>query len=1113
MKIGVYICHCGTNIAKTVDVQKVVDTVGKHPRVKVSKHYEYMCSEPGQQLIKEDIRREKLDRIVVASCSPRMHEPTFRNVVEEAGLNPYCFEMVNIREQCSWVHKEKKEATRKALELVLAGVSRAVELESLERKEISVIPQATVIGGGIAGMQAALDIADRGFKVYLVERSPSIGGRMAQLDKTFPTLDCSACILTPKMVDVKWHPNIELLTYSEVESVEGYVGNFKVKVKRKPRYIDEEKCTGCDECTEVCPVSVPSEFEMGLAKRKAIYRPFPQAVPNVFTIEKKGISPCKAECPADVDVQGYIALIKEGKYEEAVELHRKKNPFPSICGRVCHRPCENECLRKEVDEAVSIKLLKRFVADQIRGKEKKQNKIKPAKRKKVAIIGAGPSGLTCALRLLEKGYPVTVFDSAEKPGGMLSSCIPDYRITGELVDYEISQILDRGVKLECGKKVGKDIRLDELRKKYTAVYMAIGAQKAKKMPVEGADVDHVYLGLDFLREVKSGQKIDLGKKVIVIGGGNVAIDCAKNARRLGVDEVSLVCLETRDLSSKDRMPAHDWEIEEAEEEGIKIHDSLGTKRILSEKNKFVGIETNVCTSVYDENGKFAPKFEADKTSILKADTLIITIGQECDLEGFKSLETTPWGTIKIDENTLETSLKGVFAGGDVVRGPASVVEAVGDGNKAADSIDRYLKGEAKPLEEKPHVVSIEEVDIGLATKIKRIPQPKAPSRERIRDFREIELGLSEEEALREAERCMNCAVCSGCGQCEEACEAEAVIRDQKEESIELEVGAIVVATGFDPFNPSQLSEYGYGKYPEVITGLEFERLSSASGPTGGEIMINGKKPKRVAFFSCVGSRKKETNPYCSRVCCMYTAKQAHLAKEKLPEAEVTVYYSDIRAFGKGYEEFYNRVKDEGVEYKRRELDDEIKVSKKSDILVVEAKPHEPEEVDLVVLASAIIPSSGTRELARVLNVSQGPDGFFLEAHPKLRPVDTFSDGIFLAGCAQSPKDIPDTVAQASASAAEVCALLTKGKVTAEGIVASVNENLCSGCGFCVEVCPVNAIELVSMEKEKITSKIAKVNEALCKGCGICCAACLSGAIQQRHFEDKQILPLIDALGG
>jgi len=287
MKIGVYVCQCGINIAATVDVEKVAEQIGTHPDVAVSRFYKYMCSDPGQELIRKDIKEMKLDRVVVASCSPRMHEPTFRNVLEEAGLNPYCFEMVNIREHCSWVHVDKEKATAKAMELVTGAVARAAFLEPLEKKEVSVIPKALVIGGGIAGIQAALEIAEKGFKTYLVERNPSIGGRMAQLDKTFPTLDCSACILTPKMVDVARHPNIELLTYSEIESVEGYIGNFKVKVKKKPRYVDIEKCVGCGLCAESCRLHgrVPNEFDMNMSKRSAIYVPFPQAVPLKYTID------------------------------------------------------------------------------------------------------------------------------------------------------------------------------------------------------------------------------------------------------------------------------------------------------------------------------------------------------------------------------------------------------------------------------------------------------------------------------------------------------------------------------------------------------------------------------------------------------------------------------------------------------------------------------------------------------------------------------------------------------------------------------------------------------------------------------------------------------------
>ncbi|MCU4140654.1 MAG: NADPH-dependent glutamate synthase beta chain or related oxidoreductase [Methanophagales archaeon] len=371
-RIGVYVCHCGVNIAGIVDVKEVAEYAKSLSGVVVARDYMYMCSDPGQELIKKDILDLKLDAVVVASCSPRMHEQTFRNACEEAGLNPYCMEMANIREQCSWVHTARKEATEKAKALVAAAVAKVSRAKSLERLRVPLNKNALVIGGGIAGIQAALDIANAGFKVYLVEKEPSIGGHMAQLDKTFPTLDCSACILTPKMVEIAHHPNIELLTYSEVEGVEGFVGNFKVRVRRKARFIDEEKCTGCGECAKACPQQgiVPNAFDCGLSRTAPVFIPFPQAVPLVYTILKReGKPPCEAACPAGVNVQGYVALIAAGRYKEAVDLIRKTNPLPSVCGYVCPHPCESECNRREVDEPVAIRALKRFVADKIVGTE------------------------------------------------------------------------------------------------------------------------------------------------------------------------------------------------------------------------------------------------------------------------------------------------------------------------------------------------------------------------------------------------------------------------------------------------------------------------------------------------------------------------------------------------------------------------------------------------------------------------------------------------------------------------------------------------------------------------------------------------------------------------
>ena len=651
-KIGVFVCHCGINIASMVDVKKLVEYSKKLDGVAVSKDYKYMCSDVGANLIKDSIKKDKLDGIVIACCSPRMHEHTFRGVVEAGGVNAFNLEIANIREQCSWAHEDKERATEKAKALVRGAVSKAKLLEPLETSKIKVNPDAMVIGGGIAGIQSALDLAEQGHKVYLIEKSPSIGGRMAQLDKTFPTLDCSGCILTPKMMEAANHPNIELLSYSEVVGVEGSIGNYTVKVKKKARYVDLDKCTGCGDCMQACRLKdrVTNEFDEEIGKRSAIYIPFPQAVPLKCVIDKE-----------------HCLMLTRGK-----------------CG------------------------------------------------------------------------------------------------TGPL--------------------------------------------------------------------------------------------------------------------------------------------------------------------------------------------------------------------------------------------------------------------------------------------------------------------------------------------CVEACEAGAINFKQKDEEIDIKVGAIVVATGYDLIDPASMFEYGYTKSNDVITSLQMERLISSSGPTAGEILrpSNNEKPKSITYVLCVGSRDETECTWCCRIGCMSALKHVYLLKEKLgDDVEINICYTDIRSYGKGYEEFYRNIRGMKNTNFFRGRPSEVRPS--GDILTIDIFDTTTNKLfeiktDLVVLVPALVPRVDNNQFARILRISQSADGFLLEAHPKLRPMDTFTGGIFIAGCCQAPKDIQDSVAQASGAAARAANILSKKELEAEPLISCVEEELCSGCSTCISVCAYNAIELVKGEEDK---QVAKVNEALCMGCGACVASCPSGAMQQHGFKDKQMKPMIE----
>ena len=1124
-RIGFYVCHCGINIAGKVRVEEVAAFTRGLKNVVIARDYKFMCSDPGQEMIERDIKEVDLNRVVVASCSPRLHEKTFQGTCRRAGLNPYFFQMASVREQVSWVTKDEDEATRKAKTLAAAAINRVNYHERLDAREVNVHPDIMVVGGGIVGMQAALDIGNSGHKVYLVEKSPTIGGHMLQFDKTFPTLDCAACIGTPKMVEVAQNANIELLSYSEVKEVAGYIGNYTVKIRRKPRYITEGVCTGCGECVNVCPVSVPSEWDEGLDNRKAIYRAFPQAVPITFCIDKKDRAPCVTACPAGINIQGYVQLVSQGKYQEATRLIMERLPLPRVLGRVCPHPCESECRRREVDEAIAIRDLKRFAADHANLNVLKLPKIEE-RTEKVAVIGSGPSGLTVAYYLRLKGYQVTIFEALEVLGGMLRVGIPDYRLPPEVLDQEIDHILRLNVKTRTGVRFGTDLTFEDLREEgFAAVFLGIGAHHSLDMQIPGEkDTQGVIDAVRFLREVNLGNKTCPGSRVVVIGGGNVAIDAARVVKRLGTQEVTVVY-----RRSEQEMPAYAEEIEGAKREDIRFSFLTAPVGILAKEGKVDGFEC-IRTELGppDDSGRRRPIPVDGSEFVIPCDAVIPAIGQKIDTSWAVRVPDLKWSrrnTLNVNPQTMQTSIPYVFAGGDAVTGPDTVIQAVAAGHKAVEAIHRYIND--KDLELYTHKrdalkksgTDWQKIPEGLAQKTRAYPK-HLDAKMSAACFDEVDLGFSESAAQQEARRCLNCGVCCECMECIKVCEAKAIDHNMQAEELEVQVGSIIIATGYDIMDPTPIKQFGYGKYPNVFTSLEFERLSNATGPTGGEIYIrdeNGdftRTPKSVAILHCIGSRDVNYHEYCSRVCCMYALKYAHLIHEKVGhDTQVYNFYIDMRCFGKGYEEFYRRCQEEGTRFIRGKVaeitDQAVKPEEEGRLIAIAEDTLLGRRlripVDMAVLCVAMQARSDAQEVGRIFGVNQGADGFFLEEHPKLGPLNTATDGVFLAGACQGPKDIPDAVSQASGAAVKALALATLGKVEVAPILSWIDPDVCAGCRTCIELCPYTAIEY------NARMGVSVVNEALCKGCGSCAGFCPSGAAQVKHFNEKQIFAELEGI--
>ena len=898
-----------------------------------------------------------------------------------------------------------------------------------------------VVGGGIGGIQAALDLAESGYYVYLVEKSPAIGGVMAQLDKTFPTNDCSMCILSPKLVECGRHLNIELLTYSEVLDIKGEPGKFTVAVKKKARFVDGTKCTGCGLCVEGCPIIMKNEYDQGLRERKAIYTPFLQSVPNTYVIDKREERPCKAACkdacPIHMNIQGYIALIAEGRIREAYDLLRRTNPLPAVCGRVCYAPCEKACNRGQLDEPMAIRELKRFITDQIDIDTLEAPEI-TRNGKEVAIIGSGPAGLAAAHDLALQGYEVTIFEALPEPGGMLRVGIPEYRLPKDVLKKEIEYIKRLGVKIKVNTKIGKTIQLKELKKSYQAIFVATGAHESTKLNISGEDSPGVIHAIDFLRDVNMGREVNIGQKVAIIGGGNTAVDASRVARRLGA-EVKVIY-----RRSRAEMPATPAEVKGAEEEGIELIFLTNPTKIITEDGKVSKIECiKMKLGEPDASGRRRPIPIEGSEFILEVDTVITALGQVSTLGFAKELgiEISGRGTISTDA-ALVTNVEGIFAGGDVVTGPSIAIEAIAAGKKAAISIDEYLRGE--PLSSKEDTRQPEELSAGEVAVLKsrfpsksKMPVPELEPKERIKDFREVEQGYSVSEAKEEAERCLASEIegCFSCHECEARCTAKAIDYEMQDEYVDLNVGAVVFSTGYDLFDPSVQCELGYRKYPNVVTSIEFERILSATGPFQGTLLrlSDLTPPQKIAFIQCVGSRDlKHDRPYCSSVCCTYAIKEAIIAKEHstIP-LDITIFFMDIRTYGKDFDKYYERAKKEsGIRFVRSKVYNIEAVDGTGDLVIKFATEDgivKTEQFSMAVLSVGFQSSPELVKLAKKVGIQLNPYGF-CQTKPFL-PMETSKPGIFVCGAFSGPKDIPETVMQASGAAGEVSTLLAPARGT------------------------------------------------------------------------------------
>ncbi len=902
------------------------------------------------------------------------------------------------------------------------------------------IGSVLVVGGGIAGMQSALDLANSGYYVYLLEKSPAIGGVMAQLDKTFPTNDCAMCIMSPILVEVGRHVNIELITYADLERVDGGPGQFRVTINKRAACIDTDLCTGCGDCFQACPVQLPDEYNLGLINRKATYKQYAQAIPINYTIQKADKAPCRLACPAGINVQGYVQMVGQGKYAEALKIIMDELPLPGVLGRICPHGCEDACRRCEVDQPVAIRELKRLAADQV---DPRTIEIPMAERReeRVAIIGSGPAGLSAAYHLARRGILSTIYEALPQAGGMLRVGIPDHRLPPKILDQEIEIITNMGVELLTDTPLGGDLTVDSLLDQgFKAVYLALGAHKGITLGVPGEDAEGVRQGVDFLREVNLTGKAPVGKHVAIIGGGNVAIDVSRSAVRLGAESVQIIYRRTRA-----EMPAWEEEIQAAETEGVGLTYLAAPQEVLTEGGRVTGLRCiRMELGEPDSSGRRRPVPVPGSEYDLDVDQIIPAIGQRPDLsaiEDVDGVEFTRWSTTEVDPVTYATGRPGVFAGGDLQSGPWVAIGAIAAGKEAAESIERYLNGTdmaagREPIERPEPVYRPvpENEPVAARAKVREL-EPAA----RQGNFNEVELGLSEQDGQAEAARCLNCGYCCECYQCVEACGAGAVTLEthkMQDRQIALDVGSVILSPGFTPFDPSGLDFYGYGKTANVMSAIEFERILAASGPTTGHLvrLSDHKEPKKIAWLQCVGSRDQNRcdNGYCSSVCCMYAIKEAVIAKEHSAQPlDCAIFYMDMRTHGKDFERAYNDAKGKhGIRFIRSRVHTVDTVPGTDDIsvrYVLEDGQTVEEQFDMLILSVGLEVPHDLVDLARRLDIALTPGNFCATA--SFSPVATSRPGIFVCGAFQGPRDIPQSVVDASAAAVAAGEMLSDAKFT------------------------------------------------------------------------------------